>query len=590
MKNKKMLLMPLAALLALVGCKDSGNSSSKSVDNSSVSNSNSSSIISDSNSNSSSTVITPDPDLPSSIDDVYELLETVEEMRGLANHVYLSQPSYFDSILEMNFYDDNSYDAKTSLFGEDAAMVYFGPLQGVENKVVEVMSMEGEVEAYTKTIGTDEQASVDPDTYITMGDIEWLMGSFLVSGNDDFSGVMMDIMMGDEFNDEEDLWVKPWKVSSSINEETKNLVVQLNGGYYDITFDENYEDIDGFYSKTLTLIVDEESFLLSAKLESVVYKASDFDETTLEIKEDATVLEEVLDYEAIATKGEKLDATKGHLLYDPFKENHLIPQTATIKVGKDDAAGNLVETTTFDLNDTFAFEIEGLNETTIETMRMSSSNRAVINGSGTINGVGTATLTFNSAYVEFEVEITVTKSLEFSVEYLSDGGANLTWDAVDGATNYDIYVVFEGSEKEHQTNVTTNTYKLHSIFFSSWYEGGSILVEAKNAAGEVLSSGVWAIVAGEPEVEKDAFEGTWTQTTSATNHFTFDGVGNGTFENGSLTITFTYTVDANGKLTFANQTNTDVFEFKGASINASNQLVVNVEQDYEDYTWTFTHN
>ncbi len=565
MKNKKMLLMPLAALLALVGCKTSG-------------------------SNSSSTVITPDPDLPSSIDDVYELLETVEEMRGLANHVYLSQPSYFDSILEMNFYDDNSYDAKTSLFGEDAAMVYFGPLQGVENKVVEVMSMEGEVEAYTKTIGTDEQASVDPDTYITMGDIEWLMGSFLVSGNDDFSGVMMDIMMGDEFNDEEDLWVKPWKVSSSINEETKNLVVQLNGGYYDITFDENYEDIDGFYSKTLTLIVDEESFLLSAKLESVVYKASDFDETTLEIKEDATVLEEVLDYEAIATKGEKLDATKGHLLYDPFKENHLIPQTATIKVGKEDAAGNLVETTTFDLNDTFAFEIEGLNETTIETMRMSSSNRAVINGSGTINGVGTATLTFNSAYVEFEVEITVTKSLEFSVEYLSDGGANLTWDAVDGATNYDIYVVFEGSEKEHQTNVTTNTYKLHSIFFSSWYEGGSILVEAKNAAGEVLSSGVWAIVAGEPEVEKDAFEGTWTQTTSATNHFTFDGVGNGTFENGSLTITFTYTVDANGKLTFANQTNTDVFEFKGASINASNQLVVNVEQDYEDYTWTFTHN
>lgn len=565
MKNKKMLLMPLAALLALVGCKTSG-------------------------SNSSSTVITPDPDLPSSIDDVYELLETVEEMRGLANHVYLSQPSYFDSILEMNFYDDNSYDAKTSLFGEDAAMVYFGPLQGVENKVVEVMSMEGEVEAYTKTIGTDEQASVDPDTYITMGDIEWLMGSFLVSGNDDFSGVMMDIMMGDEFNDEEDLWVKPWKVSSSINEETKNLVVQLNGGYYDITFDENYEDIDGFYSKTLTLIVDEESFLLSAKLESVVYKASDFDETTLEIKEDATVLEEVLDYEAIATKGEKLDATKGHLLYDPFKENHLIPQTATIKVGKEDAAGNLVETTTFDLNDTFAFEIEGLNETTIETMRMSSSNRAVINGSGTINGVGTATLTFNSAYVEFEVEITVTKSLEFSVEYLSDGGANLTWDAVDGATNYDIYVVFEGSEKEHQTNVTTNTYKLHSIFFSSWYEGGSILVEAKNAAGEVLSSGVWAIVAGEPEVEKDAFEGTWTQTTSATNHFTFDGVGNGTFENGSLTITFTYTVDANGKLTFANQTNTDIFEFKGASINASNQLVVNVEQDYEDYTWTFTHN
>ncbi len=87
------------------------------------------------------------------------------------------------------------------------------------------------------------------------------------------------------------------------------------------------------------------------------------------------------------------------------------------------------------------------------------------------------------------------------------------------------------------------------------------------------------------EVSKDAYEGTWEQTTVSGNFITIDGQGNGTFNNGTIEITFSYEVTEKG-LEVTSQ-NGDAIDFISATINGSGQLVFEVEQDYEPYTWTF---
>lgn len=95
-------------------------------------------------------------------------------------------------------------------------------------------------------------------------------------------------------------------------------------------------------------------------------------------------------------------------------------------------------------------------------------------------------------------------------------------------------------------------------------------------------------VPDEPEIpEGDAYAGTWEQTTVSGNILTIDGQGHGSFNNGTITITFTYEVTEAG-LKVTSQDNDDVFIFYSATINGSGQLVLELEQDYEPYTWTFT--
>lgn len=67
---------------------------------------------------------------------------------------------------------------------------------------------------------------------------------------------------------------------------------------------------------------------------------------------------------------------------------------------------------------------------------------------------------------------------------------------------------------------------------------------------------------------------------------TIDGQGNGSFNNGTVVVTFTYEVTEDG-LTVTSQDSYDYFTFYSATINGSGQLVLELEQDYESYTWTF---
>lgn len=86
----------------------------------------------------------------------------------------------------------------------------------------------------------------------------------------------------------------------------------------------------------------------------------------------------------------------------------------------------------------------------------------------------------------------------------------------------------------------------------------------------------------------DIFAGEWVSTIASSIEITIDGKGNGTFSNGSITITFTYEIDSSNKLIFKTQSdNKGYFDFQTATINSSNQMIVKGEQDYEPFTWTF---
>ena len=119
---------------------------------------------------------------------------------------------------------------------------------------------------------------------------------------------------------------------------------------------------------------------------------------------------------------------------------------------------------------------------------------------------------------------------------------------------------------------------------NSDYTGGIVLAFMSSDYA-TMGTGITKNTTEEPE--GDGYKGTWTKTDSADIVFTFDGNGSGTFSNGSgINIEFTYEVTSSG-IEFKTQTDDSVFVFVSAKLNNSNQLVVEIEQDYEPYTWTF---
>jgi len=132
-------------------------------------------------------------------------------------------------------------------------------------------------------------------------------------------------------------------------------------------------------------------------------------------------------------------------------------------------------------------------------------------------------------------------------------------------------------------NGTVLSYKMYN--YPNGYDTASFVVEGGKVVATLHLSGVDSeksfVSAAEPVVEEDAFKGGWTGSTSAgvTMTFYFDGFGKGTFNNGSGPVEMTYTVGANGSVTFT----ASIFDFTISGTPASGTLTVNWTDGDSDY-------
>ena len=162
---------------------------------------------------------------------------------------------------------------------------------------------------------------------------------------------------------------------------------------------------------------------------------------------------------------------------------------------------------------------------------------------------------------------TTTIQIEITADTITVNGVEAT------IVSYDDYEGFTLILNEAE-------YYLYNMDYS-----GGVILAFMSSDYATMGTGITKNTTEEPE--GDGYKGTWTKTDSADIVFTFDGNGSGTFSNGSgINIEFTYEVTSSG-IEFKTQTDDSVFVFVSAKLNNSNQLVVEIEQDYEPYTWTF---
>lgn len=172
---------------------------------------------------------------------------------------------------------------------------------------------------------------------------------------------------------------------------------------------------------------------------------------------------------------------------------------------------------------------------------------------------------------------TWTKTDSEDIVFTFDGNGNGTFNNGAGISfEFTYEVTGDGIEFTSQTDDSV------FVFYSATINDENQLVVSLEQDFETYS---WTFNL-KPEEAKDAYAGTWEQTTVSGNILTIDGQGNGSFNNGTVVVTFTYEVTEDG-LTVTSQDSYDYFTFYSATINGSGQLVLELEQDYESYTWTF---
>ena len=421
MKIKHVLaVLPVVALLTLAGCNTTDNSSSN---GQSTTPTNPSTPSTPSNPSTPSTPSNPSspsdsgssggdvqtPELPTNGEEVLELLAKSESTIHLVNYIHLEQPAYYVDV-EYYFYDNDSYEASGMSFFDELG-AYFGPLKDKENQYLDAFYLSGDwggFDASVYTVGTTEEQQENPDI-ITQEDIDSRLINFLVNGNDDdFVGA---VALVESFMDSEE-YVNPGVVQARYEQQTKQIVVEISGGRYDYWYDEDYDSYDAYYESKAILVFEENFFLSSVQTSYVAYDINDVS-VSFEIAEGATPLEEnSKDVSATATQGERYASADGLKGYDPYE--HIIPAGASVQVGKT-VDNSFVETSTFIIGDTFAYQVTGSTDTAVETFSITSSDDSVIEvnewyGEITIVGAGTTKLTFTSIYNTVEVNVTVSEA------------------------------------------------------------------------------------------------------------------------------------------------------------------------------------